>query len=86
MNLLTYFIGNQQKKNKLDVVLGQNMSQIRSNAVKKSKETGVNKRCLSYFAWGINFKAATSACTNKKFKENIARQAKFEGHLGQILA
>ena len=38
MNSLTYLIGNQQKKPKSGVVLGQNLGQIMSNVVKKVKK------------------------------------------------
>ena len=42
-----YFIGDQQKK--LNVVLGQNLDQIRSNVVKKTKETSIIISFFSYF-------------------------------------
>ena len=41
------------KKIKVGVVLGQNLGQIRSNVVKKSKDIGIIKRVFSYFTWGI---------------------------------
>ena len=46
------------------MVLEQNLGQIRSNVVKKSKETDIINRFFSYFAWGIHFKARSSGCTN----------------------
>ena len=52
------------KKIKVGVVLGQNLGQIRSNVVKKSKDIGIIKRVFSYFTWGIPFKAKSSVCTN----------------------
>ena len=45
------------KNKKMGVVFGQNLGQIRSNVVKKSKETGIINRFFSYFAQGIHFKA-----------------------------
>ena len=41
MNSLTYFIGNQQGKIKLGMVLGQNLGQIMSNVVKKIKKQAI---------------------------------------------
>ena len=38
----------QTNKNKLGVVLGQYLSQIRSNVVRKSKETGIINKFFSY--------------------------------------
>ena len=40
----------------MGVVLGQNLGQIRSNVVKKSKETGITYSFFSDFAQGIHFK------------------------------
>ena len=42
MNPPTYFIENQQKKNKVGVVLGQNLGQIRSSVVKKVKKLALS--------------------------------------------
>ena len=42
MNSLTYFIGNQQKKIKSGVVLGQNLGQIPFNIVKKVKKQAIS--------------------------------------------
>ena len=38
------------KKPKIGVVLGQNLGQIRSNFIKKSKDTDIINRFFSYFA------------------------------------
>ena len=40
----------------MGVVLGQNLGQITSNVVKKSKETGITYSFFSDFAQGIHFK------------------------------
>ena len=53
---------------KVGVVLAQNLGHIRSNVVKKSKETVIIDRCFSYFTWGIPFKAKSSGCTNTGVK------------------
>ena len=51
------------KKIKLGVVLGQNLSQIISNVVKKVyKETGNFIRFFSYLTCGLPFKARSSGC------------------------
>ena len=43
INPLTYFIGNQQKNpNKMGVVLGQNLGQIRSDVIKKGKKLALS--------------------------------------------
>ena len=70
-----------KKKLKMDVVFGQNLGQIRSNVVKKSKETGIINRFFSYFAQGIHFKARRVVIQTPgwKFKANIARNAIFQG-------
>ena len=44
------------------------LGQIRSNVVKKSKESGIINRFLSYFACGIPFKAKSSGCPNTLVK------------------
>ena len=48
------------KKTRVGVVLGQNLGQIRSNVVKKVKETGITITSFPYFTWGIPFKAKSS--------------------------
>ena len=57
------------------------LGQIRSNVVKKSKETGIINRFFSYFAQGIHFKARRVVIQTPewKFKANIARNAIFQG-------
>ena len=49
MNTVTYFIGNQPKIVRQVWSLEQNLSQIRSNVVKKNKETGI----LMFFFFSI---------------------------------
>ena len=65
----------------MGAVFGQNLDQIRSNVVKKSKETGTINRFFSYFAQGIYFKARRVVIQTPewKFKANIARNAIFQG-------
>ena len=50
----------QAKKIKVGVGLGQYLNQIKSNVVKKSKETDIIIRFFSYFTWGIPSKAKSS--------------------------
>ena len=74
-----------EKKIKVDVVLGQNLGQIRPSVVKKVKKQLLSTGFFSYFKWGIPFKAKSSACVHTpewKFKANIATNATFEGSLG----
>ena len=62
-------------------VFGQKLGQVRSNVVKKSKETGIINRFFSYFAQAIHFKARRVVMQTPewKFKANIARNAIFQG-------
>ena len=85
MNPLTYFIGNEQK-NKMDVVLGQNLRQIKSNVVKKVKKWALSS---VYFTWRIPYllkqEEVVVEATEWKFKANLARNATFERCYDQII-
>ena len=54
----------KKKKKKVGAVLGRNLGQVRSNAVKKYKEIGIINGLFSNFAWGIHLKAKTSGYRN----------------------
>ena len=84
MHPLTHFIGIQQK-NQSGCGLGTKFGQIKLNVVKKVKKwVPIISRFFLYFTWGIPFKAKVVVVhkPQSKFKANIARNAKFEGHLG----
>ena len=61
------------------MVLGQNLGQIMSNVVKKSKETGNTIRFFSYFTWDYLLKqeAVVVKPPEWKFIAIIARNTKF---------
>ena len=63
--------------------MGQNLGQIRPNAVKKVNKWALSIGFFSYFAWEIPFKANVGVVlTHKwKFNANIARNVAFEVHL-----
>ena len=54
------------KKNKVDVVLGQNLGQIMSNIVKKVEKQALSTVFFFFFIFyiGISFKEKRSGCTN----------------------
>ena len=79
MNSLTYFIGNQQKKNKLGVVLKQNLGQIMSNVVKKVKKKAIS---LGFFHillgdYLLKQEAVVVKPPEWKFTPIIAKNTKF---------
>ena len=81
MNPLTYFTGKQKKDNKLGVVLGQNLVQIRSSAVKKVKKLALS---ISFFhilhgEYLLKQKVVVAQTFEWIFKANIARNATCEG-------
>ena len=81
MNPLTFFIGNQQKENKMDVVLGQNLGQIRSNVVKKKKKLALSIG-FSHILHGeyiLKQEVVVVQTPEWKLKANIARNATFQG-------
>ena len=80
MNPLTYFVGNQQEKPKCG--LGINLGQIRSNVVKKSKETGIINSCFHILHGGylLKQKELVVQTLELEFKANMARNATFEGY------
>ena len=63
----------------MGVILGQNLGQIMSNVVKKSKETGNIIRFFSYFTWDYLLKqeAVVVEPPEWKFMAIIARNVKF---------
>ena len=80
MNSPTYFIGNQQKEIKLGVVFGQNLAQIMSNDVKKSKETRAISLGFFHILLGdylLKQEATVVKPPEWKFMAIIARNAKF---------
>ena len=84
MNLLTYFIGNQQKEIKVGLVLGQDLGQIKPNVVKKVKKEALS---ISLFhilhgEYLLKQNVVVVQTLEGKFKTNIASNATFEGRLG----
>ena len=59
----------------------QYLGQIRSNVVKKNKETGISIQFFSYFAWGIYLKARNSGYRkfSQKLKAKLDKNTIFEG-------
>ena len=69
------------KNIKVNVVLGQNFGQVRSNVVKKIKKHALSIG-FSYFMWEITFKGKKVVVVQKhewKFKVNIARNTTLDG-------
>ena len=67
-----------KKTNKKGMVLGQNLGQISSNVVKKVKKTGIFQILPGGYL--LKQKEVSLQTPEWKFKENIARNATFEGH------
>ena len=73
------------KKNKVDVVLGQNLGQIMSNIVKKVEKQALSTVFFfffSYFTLGYLLKKKEVVVQTPEWKSeaNIARNTTFEGH------
>ena len=79
MNSLTYFIGNQQKKNQIGCVLGAKFGPNYVQCCEKSKETG---NIISFFHalhgdYLLKQKVVVVKPPEWKFMAIIARNAKF---------
>ena len=86
MNSLTYFIGNQQKKNQIGCGLG---AKFGPNYVQCwSKETGNIVRFFSYFTWDYLLKqeAVVVKPPEWKFMAIIAKNANFKDVRANFLA
>ena len=68
-------------KNKVHLVLGQNLGQIRCNVVTKSNETGIINRFFHILneEYILNQQVVVVQTPEWKFKANIARNGTFEG-------
>ena len=78
MNLLTYFVENQQK-NQSGCGLRAKFRSNYAQCCEKSKEAGnINK----FFSYLLKQKAVVVQGLKWKFKANIARSPTFEGRLG----
>ena len=60
------------------MVLGQNLGQISFNVVKKVKKTGIFQ--ILHGGYLLKQKEVSLQTPELKFKEDIARNATFEGH------
>ena len=83
MNPLTYFIGKQQKKtkNKVDVVLGKNLGQIRFNVGKNVKKLALSIGVfhILHREYILKQEVVVVQTPEWKCKANIVRNATFEG-------